>query len=152
MLKRYRTIVLVFALIPALSAANSAADFDLRYLLAVLGLGSVGVMTAYARQRDRSLLRFESRVDSALWGPEDPKGDRDSGEGLVPEFRRLVKELPALISTAREASRHAKDAAVAAQAAARHAEAAASAAKAAQMLLLERSDSDRADFHDRRHP
>jgi hypothetical protein len=150
MIRTLRPIALALALIVTLSAASSSDQFDLRYLLAVTGLGALGLFVRYARERDRGLLRFENRVDGALWGPEDANGKRNVEAGIVFITNRLASDLPRAVQAAEAAARSARDAAEAAIEAAAHAATAASAAKTAQTLLVERSEKDREDLRERR--
>lgn len=150
MIRLLRPIVLAFSLILTLSAAASAEQFDLRYLLAATGLGALGLFARYARERDRGLLRFENRVDGALWGPEDANGKRNVEAGLVFVSNRLAADLPRAVQAAESAARSAREAAEAARECAAFAATAASAAKTAQTLLVERGDADRSDREERR--
>jgi hypothetical protein len=150
MIRLIRPIALAAVLILTLSAASSSDQFDVRYLLAVTGLGALGVFARYARERDRGLLRFENRVDGALWGPEDANGKRNVEAGLVFVSNRLAADLPRAVQAAELAARSAKEAAEAARECAVYAATAASAAKTAQTLLVERGDADRSDREERR--
>lgn len=143
MLRRFRPFVIAAALIVSTSAASSAEAFDVRYLLATLGLFSIYVAARYIWTRDRGLLAFEGDVATALWGPRDANGKRNVEVGIVAIANRLAVDLPRSIAAAEDAARSAREAATAAQDAATYAATAASAAHTAQALL--NPDRRRAD-------
>ena len=94
-----------------------------------VALGMLLMLAKYLVERDRALLRFESRVDGALWGPEDANGKRNVEAGMVATVNRLAADLPRAIQAA-------ESAAISAQQAAAHATTAAAAATTAQALLV----------------
>ena len=124
---RFRLVALLIGSLILLGA--KADDFDLRVLLATLALGMLLMLAKYLVERDRALLRFESRVDGALWGPEDANGKRNVEAGMVATVNRLAADLPRAIQAA-------ESAAISAQQAAAHATTAAAAATTAQALLV----------------
>lgn len=109
---------IIFLLLCACLLGAKAEDFDVRILLATLALGILGTVGRYVVLRDRALIRFESRVDGALWGPEDANGRRNVEIGVVAVVNRLASDLPRAIAAAERAAKLAEEAAQRAQAAA----------------------------------
>lgn len=140
MTRRLRTVASLLALTATTTAASSADQFDVRYLLATLGLATMFVSARYIWGRDRGLVQFEGDVSVALWGPRDANGRRDVEVGVVAQVHRMASDLPRAIVAAEAAAKSAREAAEAALECAGYAATAASAAKTAQSLLLERQN------------
>jgi hypothetical protein len=148
-------ILLLTCLALTTTAASSGMDFDVRYLLATVGIFFLVVsyrkleqLTVAAIDREREDLKWRSRVDGALWGPEDANGKRNVEAGLVAQVNRFGSELPRILKASEVAATKAEDAAG-------FAATAASAARTAQALLLgdhERMQRERDDQRDLHHP
>lgn len=146
MIRRLRPLAIAFGLIGSTSAASASDAFDVRYLLATLGLFTLYVVSRYIWARDRGLLAFESDVATALWGPRDANGRRDVERGIVATVTRLAIDLPRAIQAAEAAARSAHEAAIAAKDCATYAATAADAAHTAQAMILNpERRRDRAD-------
>lgn len=90
---KVRIILLCATLALSLSAYAGAASFDATYLLASLGLAGISVGARHVIIRDRQRERWEYRVDTALWGPEDANGKRNVEAGVVALIARNGSEL-----------------------------------------------------------
>jgi hypothetical protein len=101
------------ALILCLTAAEGDASFDVRILLATAGLGGIVVVGRHIVARDLARTRWEYRVDTALWGPEDANGKRDTGRGLVAIVGRIEGDLGEMTKQAKRAASAAEFAAAA---------------------------------------
>jgi hypothetical protein len=152
-------IVLLLSLVLTTTAASSSGDFDVRYLLATVGIFFLIVsyrklekLESATTEREKEDVRWRAQVDGALWGPEDGNGKHNVEAGLVAQVNRFGQNLPRILRASEEAAAHAATAAQKAEDAASFAATAASAAKTAQALLLgdhERIQRERED-HDPR--
>lgn len=139
-----RTRLILLLLLCSLLLGSKSEAFDIRVLLATVALGIIGMAGRYIVQRDRSLIRFEDRVDGALWGPMDANGKRNVEAGIVAVANRLAADLPRAVAAAESAARSAELAADRVQEATRRVEEASGyaiiagdAARTAQDLLRE---------------
>lgn len=121
MLRQFRIVALVLALVLLLAAASSGDErFDVRVLLATMAIGILVMVGRYVVARDRQLLQFENDVSGALWGPRDANGKRNIEAGVVAAVNRMAADLPRAIEAAERAARSAEAAAESSRAATLH--------------------------------
>lgn len=94
--KPFRAVLLALSLVVTLTAARGADDFDLRYLLATVGVGLTVASAQHLWNRDRYTAKWQGMVDVALWGPEDPTGKRNVEAGVVAGVARLDSKVDAM--------------------------------------------------------
>lgn len=142
--KRVRVVALIALLFLSLTGAASAGDFDVRYLLATVGCAFLvityrkfGKLETKVADTERDRLRWQDRVDGALYGPEEPNGVRNGAAGIVSLVRGLAKTADRIVAAAEASARHSELASRAAQDAAAFAATAASAAQTAQKIISE---------------
>lgn len=96
--RRFRAVLLSMTLIASLTAAGGAEQFDVRVLLATVGIALTTMAAQHLWKRDQARERWENRTDSALWGPEDGNGKRNIEAGVVAGVARLETNVDAILS------------------------------------------------------
>lgn len=108
-MKKLRIASLLILALLALTAADG--DFDIRYLLATIGVSLVTLGAIHLWKRDRAGERWQLSVNVALWGPEDGDGDRDKAAGVVSQVKAIAAEIPKIAAMCEEARLEAAQAA-----------------------------------------
>lgn len=140
---RVRIVALTVIVIGTLTAADGA-DFDVRYLLATVGLFFLGTvfhkLTTIEKSQqlsERTTVEWRGRVDAALWGVEGADGKRVAEWGVVHSLSEVAKQLPEVVRMTGEAAANSERALRAAQDATAQAATAADAARTAQLMVRE---------------
>lgn len=110
MLRRFPALIVLTAITLGTSAFT-LASFDVRHIFAAAGVGLIVLTYRKFDAWHTSVVRWQDRVDSALWGPEDGNGKRQLDAGVVLIVTRLSADLPRMTIAAQEAAAAAREAA-----------------------------------------